>query len=300
MAIADPAARRGSVQTPSTHRRHRMQLLHGKHGAGLVGAYLVLTVLSLFCVVPFVWVLLASVDAHASVYLRAPSWTVQNFVEFFTGGTTPRLLLNSLVIAVGGTILCVGLSMLGGYAFSRFRFPGRRAVLFGILLVRVIPPPATIAPLYVLVLDMGLNNSYLGIILVEAAFNVPLVLWLMKGVFDTIPAGLEEAAWLDGASRVEAVVRVVFPLALPGVGASALFAFVYIWGDFLTPLVLLQSPNLYPISIGLFRAYIGFNQVKWGLLTATAVVYMIPTVLLYLFVRRYLLRATLSGAVKGG
>ena len=163
----------------------------------------------------------------------------------------------------------------------------------------MIPPTATIAPLYVLVLDMHLNNSYFGIIVVEAAFNLPLALWLLKGFFDSIPVSLEEAAAVDGASRWSAAIRVVFPLALPGLGAAALFTFVSIWGDFLTPLVLLQSPNLFPISIGLFQAYVGFNEVKWGLLTATAVIYMIPTVLMYLLVRRYLLRATLSGALKG-
>ncbi len=267
--------------------------------AGHIVVYAVLAVMALFCVVPFVWVLLGSVDAHATVYLRAPNWTLHNFVEFFSASGTPMLLVNSIIIAGGGTLLCILLAMFSGYAFSRFRFPGRRTVLFGILLIRVIPPTATIAPLYVLVLDLHLNNSYLGIILVEAAFNLPLALWLLKGFFDAIPPSLEEAAAVDGASRWGAAMRVVFPLALPGLGAAALFTFISIWGDFLTPLVLLQSPNMFPLSIGLFQAYVGFNEVKWGLLTATAVIYMLPTVLMYLLVRRYLLRATLSGALKG-
>ena len=271
----------------------------GRRVLGHFVVYLVLAVMALFCVVPFVWVLLGSVDAHASVYLRTPNWTLHNFVEFFSASGTPQLLVNSIIIAGGGTVLCIFLAMFSGYAFSRFRFPGRRTILFGILLIRVIPPTATIAPLYVLVLDMHLNNSYFGIILVEAAFNLPLALWLLKGFFDSIPVSLEEAAAVDGASRWSAATRVVFPLALPGLGAAALFTFISIWGDFLTPLVLLQSPNMFPISIGLFQAYVGFNEVKWGLLTATAVIYMIPTVLMYLLVRRYLLRATLSGALKG-
>ena len=290
------AQRTGEKTSPaSTAARAK----RGRRAAGRIVVYLVLGAMALFCVVPFMWVLLGSVDAHASVYLRAPNWTLHNFVEFFTQSGTPQLLVNSIIIAGGGTILCIALAMFSGYAFSRFRFPGRRAVLFGILLIRVIPPTATIAPLYVLVLDLHLNNSYLGIILVEAGFNLPLALWLLKGFFDAIPESLEEAAAVDGASRWGAAIRVVFPLALPGLGASALFTFISIWGDFLTPLVLLQSPSLFPISIGLFQAYVGFNEVKWGLLTATAVIYMIPTVLMYLLVRRYLLRATLSGALKG-
>jgi multiple sugar transport system permease protein len=280
---------RAVTKTPGRRRR----------AVGYLVVYVVLAVMALFCIVPFAWVLLGSVDAHASVYLRAPNWTLHNFVEFFSASGTPQLLVNSIIIAGGGTILCILLAMFSGYAFSRFRFPGRRTILFGILLIRVIPPTATIAPLFVLVLDMHLNNSYFGIIVVEAAFNLPLALWLLKGFFDSIPVSLEEAAAVDGASRWSAAIRVVFPLALPGLGAAALFTFISIWGDFLTPLVLLQSPNLFPISIGLYQAYIGFNEVKWGLLTATAVIYMIPTVLMYLLVRRYLLRATLSGALKG-
>jgi multiple sugar transport system permease protein len=271
----------------------------GRRLVGHVVVYVVLAVMALFCVVPFIWVLLGSVDAHASVYLRAPNWTLHNFVDFFSASGTPQLLVNSIIIAGGGTLLCIVLAMFSGYAFSRFRFPGRRTILFGILLIRVIPPTATIAPLFVLVLDLHLNNSFFGIILVEAAFNLPLALWLLKGFFDSIPVSLEEAAAVDGATRWSAATRVVFPLALPGLGAAALFTFISIWGDFLTPLVLLQSPNLFPISIGLFQAYVGFNEVKWGLLTATAVIYMIPTILMYLLVRRYLLRATLSGALKG-
>jgi ABC-type glycerol-3-phosphate transport system permease component len=260
--------------------------------------YGTLLAIGVFCLVPFTWLLLASFDAHASVYLQAPRWTFENFVHFWQDATAQDLL-NSLIIAGGGTILCIGLSCLCGYAFSRFRFPARRTLLYGILLVRVIPQTATITPLYIIVLDLHLNNSYIGIILVEAALNLPLIIWLMKGIFDSIPSVLEEAAWVDGASHWQSLWRVMLPLALPGLGASALFAFIAIWSDFLTPLVLLQSQSLYPLSIGLFRAYTSYYQVDWGLLAATAFVYTLPAVCLYLAVRRYLLRATLSGAVKG-
>jgi multiple sugar transport system permease protein len=261
--------------------------------------YLVVSILALFCVVPFAWVLLASVDRHAGLYLRAPHLTFDNFVKFFQDPTTPRLLLNSFVFAGGGTILALVLAVLGGYALSRYKFFGRRTLMFAILLIRVVPPSATIVPLYIIMINLNLNNTYTGLILVEAAYQVPLLLWLMKGFYDSIPAELEEAAWIDGCSQLSGALRIVLPLSRPGIGASALFAFINIWGDFLTPLVLLQSPDKYPISIGLFKAFSAFNQVDWGLLTATAVLYMVPTVLLYLFVRKYLLRATVTGALKG-
>ena len=294
MRVEDPTAAQTTTKGPDAEapggtRRY-------VRGAAM---YAVVVVLALFCVVPFAWVLLGSVDSRAGVYLQAPHFTLGNFEKFFQQSTTPRLLVNSVVFGIGGTVLALALSMLGGYALSRYHFPGRRSLMFAILLVRVVPPTATIVPLYIIMIKLGLNNSYTGLILVEAAYQVPLLLWLMKGAYDSIPIELEEAAWIDGCSRLGGVLRVALPLSRPGLGAGALFAFINIWGDFLTPLVLLQSPDKYPISVGLFRAFSAFNQVDWGLLTATAVLYMVPTVVLYLFVRKYLLRATVGGAVKG-
>ena len=263
------------------------------------GVYVVIAVLALFCVLPFAWVLLASVDRSADLYLRLPAITADNFLRFFSDPTTPRLLFNSLLIAGTATVLALVLALFGGYALSRFRFPGRRTLMFTILLVRVVPTTATIVPLYLMMIRLHLNDRYTGLILVEAAYQLPLVLWLMKGFFDSIPLELEEASWIDGCSRLVGAVRIVFPLSRPGLGASALFTFINVWGDFLTPLVLLQSPDKYPISIGMFRAFSAHNLVDWGLLSATAVLYMVPTVVLYLFARRYLLKATFTGALKG-
>jgi multiple sugar transport system permease protein len=293
MAVDAPA--RPEVFRESTPRRRP----RSAHVLKQVGAYLVVTVLALFCVVPFAWVLLTSVDGEAGLYLKPPSPTVQNFVRFFTDEGTPRLLFNSLFIAVGATVLTLAFAVFGAYALSRFRFFGRRTLMFSILLIRVVPATATIVPLYMIMIILRLNNTYTGLILVEAAYQLPLALWMLKGFIDSIPVDLEEAAWIDGCSRMRGAVRVVFPLVRPGVGAAALFTFINVWGDFLTPLVLLQSPEKYPISIGMFRAFSGRNQVDWGLLTSTAVLYMLPTVVLYLFVRRYLLKATVSGALKG-
>jgi multiple sugar transport system permease protein len=287
-----------TVSPRAVHRR-RPSRDAAKTAVRQVAVYLVIGLLAVFCVIPFAWVLLTSVDSGADLYLRVPSLTADNFVRFFTDPTTPRLLFNSLLISGGATVLALVLAMFGGYALSRFSFFGRRTLMFTILLVRVVPPTATIVPLYIMMIQLHLNDSFAGLILVEAAYQLPLALWLMKGFFDSIPRELEEAAWIDGCSRLGGAIRVVFPLSRPGLGASALFTFISVWGDFLTPLVLLQSADKYPISIGMFRAFSAHNQIDWGLLTTTAVLYMVPTVVLYLFVRRYLLKATVTGALKG-
>ena len=149
---------------------------------------------------------------------------------------------------------------------SRFDFRGRRVLMFGILMTRIIPVSATIAPLYLIVQWLKLIDTYQGMIVVLAAQQLPLAIWLMKGFFDTVPGELEEAAWVDGASRLTSALRIVLPLAAPGVGAVALFAFIESWGDFLTPLILITSSDKTPISIGLFQAFSYRNQVDWGLL----------------------------------
>lgn len=261
--------------------------------------YALITLLALFCLVPFAWLIASAFDADAGSTLGVPDLTLGNFVGFFSDAETPRLLWNSLVIAVFGTALNLLLGVMGAYALSRFRFRGRKFFMFAILLIRVIPVPATIVALYLLMVQVHLDNSLFGLILVEAAQALPITLWLLKGAIDAIPMELEEAAWLDGMTRYQAIWKIVGPLVMPGLGAAAMLTFMAIWGDFLTPLVLLQSPDLYPLSIGLFRAFTAFNQVDWGLLTASAVIYMVPPTILYVILRRYLLRSSLGGAIKG-
>ncbi len=263
-------------------------------------AYLFLGALGLFCLLPFAWVFLASIDGRAGVRLSLPdAASLSNYLRFFADPNSLRYVANSMVLAGGATLLVIVSAVLAGYALSRFSFPGRRPLMYGVLMSRIIPPTATIIPLFVIVQRMGLSNTHLGLILVLAAQQLPLAIWLLKGFFDTVPSEIEEAAWIDGADRLGSAFRIVLPLAAPGVGAAALFAFIEAWGDFLTPFILAQSPDLYPLSIGLYKAYAGHNIVDWGLLTATSVIYMLPTLVLYLAVRRYLMKATVVGAISG-
>lgn len=261
--------------------------------------YMLIALLVVFCVVPFAWVVLSAVDANAGPNVQAPSLSLDNFVHFFTDSGTPRLLVNSLVIGVGATALNLVLGLAGGYALARFEFRGRRLFMFGILLVRVVPAPATIVALYLIMVKLELTNTLHGLILVEAVLQLPITLWLLKGTVSAVPIELEEAAWLDGSTRIQAIRRVVLPLVGPGLGAAAMLTFMGVWGDFLTPLVMLQSQELYPLSIGLFRAFSEHNQVDWGLLAASSMVYMAPPAILYVFVRKHLLRSSLGGALKG-
>ena len=262
-------------------------------------AYGLLFVVAVLSLMPFSWVLLASFDSDATIFVKAPdSWTLQNYIAVFRSAGGVRLITNSLIYAGGATILLIIATTMAGYALSRYYFPGRRALMLGVLMIRIIPPTATIVPLYVLATDLGLLDTYHGLILILAALEVPLGVWIMKGFFDTVPIEIEEAAWIDGASRLQAAFRIVLPLAGPGVGAAALIGFMGAWNQFLVPLVLISDPAKIPISIGLFRAWVAYTNVEWGLLAALSVIYIIPAMVFYIVARR-VLQQSLAGGLAG-
>ena len=266
-------------------------------GLAKTAAYLILLALALFAIVPFSWLLLAAFDEQASIFVKIPStWTLDNFVNLFTNQDGLRLIVNSLIYSGGGsTVILVVVATMAGYVLSRYSFPGRRTLMLGVLLIRVIPPTAIIAPLYIIAASLGFLDTYYGVTLVLASWQLPLALWLMKGFFDTVPLEIEEAAWVDGATRLQAAFRVVLPLAGPGVGATALIAFIGAWNEFLIPLVLISDPDKQPIALGLFRAYISYTQVDWGFLAALSVVYVIPAVVFYVVARRALQQSVAGG-----
>jgi multiple sugar transport system permease protein len=285
-------------------------------------AYVILSLISIFCAIPFVWLVLASFDSNASLFLRWPStWTLNNYIGIFVREGGARWFFNSFLVVGSATIIVLIFSGLGGYALSRTQAWWKRPFLYLIILVRVVPPPALIVPLYKILLTgndavgalvrglvnpdsvrpvmlvVGLIDGYFGLILVFAAMQLPLALWIMKTYFDTIPHDYEEAALVDGASLFQRIRLVLAPLALPGLGAAGLFAFISAWGDFLMPLILLSSSELQMLPLGLFRAFLRVQQIDYGFLSALAILYMLPAVIAFGFARRYFVQ-TFSGGVK--
>lgn len=271
----------------------------GSPRLGQAAAYAILVALVLFVLGPFTWVLLAAFDPDANIFVQVPrTVSLENFQNAFTDAGGLGLIVNSLIYAGGATLILVVVTTLGGYALSRYDFPGRRTFMLSLLVVRVIPPTATIVPLFLLSKDLGFVDTYHGVILVLASLNVPFGLWIMKGYFDTVPIDIEEAAWVDGANRLQTAFRIVLPLAGPGVAAAALIGFIGAWGEFLIPLVLVSDPDKMPISIGLFRAWLNYTNVDWGLLAALSIIYMVPAVVFYVVARRAL-QSSLAGGMAG-
>jgi multiple sugar transport system permease protein len=286
-------------------------------------AYAFLSVTLVFCLLPFVWVLVASVDPNASLFLDMPkSITADHFIHIFTAGNGGRWFFNSLVVVGATTAVVVVVAGMGGYALSRTDAWWKRPLLYSIILVRVLPPTALIVPLYKVMLIgngyvgalvrsvvpadstraamqiVGFVDGYLGLILVLSAMQLPLALWIMKTFFDMTPKDYEEAALMDGANVMQRIRRILVPLALPGLGAAALLTFIGAWGDFLMPLTFISSADLQLLPIGLFRAFQRANTIDYGYLSALALLYMLPAVVAFAYARRFLVQ-TFSGGIKG-
>jgi multiple sugar transport system permease protein len=261
--------------------------------------YLFFLVVLVFFLGPLTWLITAAIHPDPSYTWKLPTHpTLANFTDLFEDEDIVTWMKNSAIISVITMAATVVLATLAAYPLSRVRFPGKFIFMYSLLLARVMPIASVIIPIFSIAIVLDMVNSFLGVILVLTAMQLPISLWIMKGYVDSIPLELEESAWLDGCNRLNGLVRIVFPLMGPGIAVTGLFAFLGAWGDFLVPLVLLRTPDKFPIAIGLFRAFNNQSNVRFGFLTAIAVLYTAPTILLYILARRYLIKGMTAGSVK--
>jgi arabinogalactan oligomer/maltooligosaccharide transport system permease protein len=193
----------------------------------------------------------------------------------------------------------VSLACTAAYAFSRFRFPGRRAGLMSFLVSQMFPGTLMLIPLYILIVKvLGLGSSYIGLVVVYAITAIPFCVWMLKGYFDTIPRELEESAIMDGASAATVFFRIVLPLAKPAVAVTALFSFMTAWNEFIQAATFMDKETMYTAPVGL-RFFVGGFTQEWGYFSAGAIITAIPIVVLFLFLQKYLVSGLTAGAVKG-
>lgn len=226
-------------------------------------------------------------------------FSMSNFSAVMTEQPFGRWLLNSAVVAAATTVLGVALACSSAYAFSRFRFPGRRAGLMSFLVSQMFPGVLTMIPLYIIIVKwLGLGSSWFGLVLVYTMTAIPFCVWMLKGYFDTIPHELEESALIDGASPATVFFRIVLPLARPALAVTALFSFMTAWNEFIQAATFMDKESMYTAPVGL-RFFVGGYQQQWGFFAAGAIITAIPVVVLFLFLRRYLVSGLTAGAVKG-
>jgi len=267
--------------------------------------WLGLAALTLFAMLPFVWVFLASFKTRAElyatpiVYLPA-SLSVANYVEAWTSKLTPfsRFFANSLWVSSVTMVATTLVSILAGYALARFRFAGRQTFLLIFLATQMFPAVLLIAPLLSQWYALGLIDTYQALIYSNFSFTVPFTVWMLVGYFESIPIELEESAMLDGCNRFGALCRVVLPLAAPGVAATAIFAFVASWSELLFAITFTSQTEMRTLSAGLLFM-VGQYEIQWGQLSAGVIISTVPVAILFTYLQRHLIQGLSAGAVKG-
>ena len=251
---------------------------------------------------PLVWMVLASFTPESRLFETTALWrgpfVTDHYRALFTERDFWTPIRNSLIVASATTALAVTLGGACAYALERMRFRGRYAILAFVLAVSMFPQISLVAPLYMLLREVGLINTYPGLVLPYLTFAMPLTIWLLLGYFRQLPAEIEEAAMMDGASRLRALWEVVVPLAWPGIATTAILTFLYCWNEFLFALSFTLGPERYtvPVAIALFR---GQYQVPWGQILAAAVVATAPVAVLVMIFQRRIVDGLTGGAVKG-
>jgi multiple sugar transport system permease protein len=256
-----------------------------------------------FAVIPLLWMVLTSVKTNREITqdtsLIPQALTTANYVSLFSGREFGAYLTNSIIVTFVSVAVALILGTQAAYVLARFRLRGgmQRYVGFSLLMVRLLPPIVIIIPIFLVAQGVGLLNTRLSLIVVYAAFNVTIVVWMMESFFREIPVDLEEAAMVDGDTRFTAFRRIVLPLAAPGLVATGIFAAITTYNEFLFALVLTSTPAAETMPIGA-ATLIGRINVDWGAMSAAGVVGALPIVIFSIFVQKHLVRGLTMGAVK--
>jgi multiple sugar transport system permease protein len=264
--------------------------------------HLPMAAIVLFAIGPYLWMLLTSLRVESTLFapnraLLPDALTAANYLRLFTRTAFTANLGHSLIVALGTVAIGLTLSVTAAYAFSRYRFKGRRALMLTFLLVNMFPLVLLIIPLFVTMRVLGILDTHLALMLAHSTFSIPFATWMMTSYFDAIPRSLDEAALVDGCTPLGALVRVVLPLALPGVIATGIYIFITSWNEYLYASVLAgQQVRTLTVAV---QTLIGEYEIAWGLLTAGGVVGALPVTALFLLIQKRLIAGMTQGAVKG-
>jgi multiple sugar transport system permease protein len=275
----------------------------------IVGIHIAAVLVSIVILAPFVWMLVASVSEPADLIRRPYHWipshlTFFRYSQIFEGKGTDvarefrQSILNSTIVATGTVIVSMTVGIFGAYAFAMLKFRFRRLTLMVFLGTYMLPPIALLIPLYLIMSSLGLLNSKLGLIIIYTSYVTPFVLWILSNYFLTIPKELEEAARIDGCSRMGALFRTMLPVARPGIFATIMFAFLLSWDEFLYALIFTSTSasKTIPVAIADFT---GRYSTDFGLVAAGGLIASVPPVLLAIAFQRYVVGGLSAGAVKG-
>jgi multiple sugar transport system permease protein len=266
-------------------------------------AAVVLTVILVFIMLfPFFVMMTTMLRTGHEVYVTPPRWiphriVFDNFIRVWTQFDLLSNFKSSTIIAFFATILNLLLSLPAAYAIARLRFAGRQAALYLFLVVQMFSPVVVVISLFKIFAHLHLLDSYFGLIIVNAVFTMAFSIWLMSGYFRTIPVTIEEAAFIDGATRFQTVTRIIIPIAAPGLVTTMIYTFIYAWNEFLFALSFMQTPQKMPLTLGLYR-FVGRWSSQWELLSTAAFLAIIPVLVLFYLIEGRLVKGLAGGAVK--
>lgn len=274
-----------------------------RSGLGLPSIALGVVLIVALCLFPFVWMGISSIKTLRELYTVPPIWwpaapTWANYHTVLFQSNIPRYFLNSVVISVGSTGLALVLAIFASYGFARFDFRGKPLLQSFVLIGQLLPTAAIIVPLFITLRVLGLVNTYLGLILVYMIITLPLSVWMLTSYFKAIPVELEEAAIIDGASRLRVLFVITLPLSLPGIVAVLVYAFVTTWNEFIFALCFATDSSVKTLPIGLAEFSTEFDT-DWGAVMAASVVMTLPIALLFLSMQKLFVGGLTAGATKG-
>lgn len=264
--------------------------------------YVALGLVLVFFLGPILWFLALALRPPETAFLNPPQFTFTPTLDafrytFVEPGANAKQLLNSIVVAGGATLLNVPFALPAAYSLSRYRMRGKRQIMLWYIGLLMAPPVVFLIPYFIFMSRLRLNGTYVSMIVMMQTITIPFSIWLLKGFFDEVPFELEEAAQVDGARWWQALTGITLPLALPGIIVTSMFAFVFSWNNAVFPLVLSnQRTATLPIGTLSFFATTGAT---WNYIAATAIVAMVPPMLIFLLLGRYIVRGLTFGAVKG-
>ena len=269
--------------------------------AGSAALFVLVLVVWAYYLFPIYWLIASSIKTRVDYFSMPPKWffrpTIEHYAVQFAKPVFVRALKNSLFVTVATVVCSLGLGAWAAYAFARFRFKGSRTLGFGLIVARMMPPIVFVVPLFLMLNSLHLRNTHFGLILIFTTFTLPFSVWMLRSFFEEVPIEIEEAAFIDGASRVQTFFKIVIPLTSPGLAATAVFAALLAWNEFLFALLMGGGDT---ITLPVFLSgFIGERTTDVGGIMATAVLSVTPPVLFATLVQRNLIKGLTLGAVKG-
>lgn len=265
--------------------------------------YLFVFVVSIIILYPYFVMLTTAAKTDAEMYSSAPSllpqvWQWSNFIDIWSAAPVFRYFINSLVVAGGATAIAIICGIPAAYALSRMRFKGKGVFMGAVIMSQMFSPVVLLVGIYRLMVNIGLNNSLLGLVLLNAAFNQAFAIWLLRGTFMSISSEMEQAAKIDGCGTFGALTKVLLPMAAPGIVTALIFVFINAWNEYTIALTLISDSIYNPITVGI-NVFYGYNMIQWQYLFATSLFATIPVVILFLCIEKHLVAGLTSGGVKG-